>query len=196
MRFTTTRIFTLVILLVLLFLAACSNSAAPSSSATLSSQPESASPSSSNAPLSEQPSQSSSADEVAVSDENERYQGLTKEEWDGLQEQKAHFESLSDEEKLNYLQINEIGCSDFIHLRWENMIDSYLIRHVGVERFEEWIAIQLAGKQCINIYSFADHFSIDLETLIAFVRDNNIERIYPVDKLEARYAFMSENGTN
>ncbi len=123
-------------------------------------------------------------------DEAENYQGLTKEEWDGLQKQKAEYEALSDANKQMYLMKYEIGCSKFIHMGWEHYIDNTLIQYVGSDQFDSWITEQQANDQCIDIYSFADYFMIDLETLTSLIRDNNLGELYPIEKLEARYAFM------
>ena len=172
------RILAIVIGLALLALAACSDEAATSSSTPEPEPPLRVESSEPQAPSSDTPG------------EAENYKGLTKEEWDDLQKQKAEFEAVPDDEKQTYLMTNEISCERFIHLGWEHYIDNTLIQHVGSEQFESWITEQQANDKCMDIYSFAGYFSIDLETLISLIRDNNLSEVYPIDKLEARYAFM------
>lgn len=48
------------------------------------------------------------------------------------------------------------------------------------------------GDKCSDIYSFSQHFSLDLETLVRIVEENNFTEIYPVDRLQERYSYMIE----
>jgi hypothetical protein len=192
MKPTKEAILAIIVALSLLILASCLSSSVQNSNTAEPDPPlrvESVPPPSSNAP-------SSSMDESAALNEVENYQGLTIKEWDDLQGQKAEYEALPDDEKQKYHVINEISCEKYIHLGWEHYIDNTLIQHVGSEQFESWITEQQSNDQCIDIYSFADYFSIDLETLTSLIRDNNLGEVYPIDKLEARYTFMSEKETS
>lgn len=64
------------------------------------------------------------------------------------------------------------------------------IRHIGEEAFNEWVKKNSDGDSCTNIYSFADEFNLDFEALKSIITDNNLEEIYPLDRLEERYKYF------
>jgi hypothetical protein len=120
------------------------------------------------------------------------YKGLTKEEWEEMQTQKASYEALTDEEKVGRRESGMLDCEDFVHLWWEHAIDNHLIQYVGSDQFSELTK----EDRHLTIYSFADYFSLDLDTLVSIIQENNLTEIYPVDRLITRYDYMSQNGEN
>ena len=119
------------------------------------------------------------------------YQGLTQEEWQTLQEQKAAYEALSALEQ-KVARESGMGCPHFVHLFWEEAIDIRLMRHVGEDAANEWFNARLAQGECADIYSFARHFGMDFDTLAAFIAENDMTELYPPDKIKARYAYWGE----
>jgi hypothetical protein len=122
--------------------------------------------------------------------------GLTDEEYNLLQAQKARFEAMTDEQKQVALESGMVACAEFIHLEWEEMIDVSFIRLVGEERFREWAANRRDAGRCADIYSFSDRFALDLNTLVTHIEENGLTGIYPIDRLQARYRYMSQTGMN
>jgi hypothetical protein len=123
-------------------------------------------------------------------------QALTQEEYKDLQAQKARFEAMTDEQKQIALLGGAFPCEKFIHLEWEHMIDNSLIKLVGVEKFDEWVNARQDSGRCVDIYTFSDRFSLDLNTLVTHIEENGLTGIYPVDRLQARYRYMSQTGMN
>lgn len=119
-----------------------------------------------------------------------RSDGLTNEEYEELQAQKAKFEAMTEEEKQVAMEGGTIGCKKFIHLWWEESIEVRFIRYVGEEAFNEWINRNRDSNNCTNIYNFAEEFGLDYYTLRSIVTENHLEEIYPLDRLETRYNFF------
>lgn len=120
----------------------------------------------------------------------EVYQGLTKEEYEDLQAQKAKYEAMTDEQKQIAREGGTVGCKKFVHLWWEETIDMNFINYVGSDRFSEWIGKNRDNDNCLTIYSFSDEFGLDLNTLKTIVTENHLEEFYPLDRLETRYNYL------
>ncbi|GEM_PF-5997722 len=119
------------------------------------------------------------------------YQGLEERDWQFLQRQKVWFEALSDQEKDVVRGNGGIGCVKFSHLFWEEIHPVELIRYVGSDAFESWIRERSAAGLCSDVYSFAAHFSIDIDQFKALIEEYQVSDFYHIDTLERRWAYFN-----
>lgn len=119
------------------------------------------------------------------------YQGLSQEQWQLLQDQKELYADASDEMLSEAVFNGDIECENFIHLYWEDGIEGHLVRYVGSDEFNAWTINRAYDGLCTDIYSFAEHFSIELDELVSIINENNLTHIYDVATLERRYAYFN-----
>lgn len=119
--------------------------------------------------------------------------GLEEVDWLYLQDQREWFETLSEEEQNGVRAAGGIECNKFTHLYWEELFPSQLIDFVGSDRFETWLRIQKSINQCADIYSFAEHFSLDFHEFKAVVEKLNISIFYDLPTMERRFAHFIKN---
>lgn len=119
------------------------------------------------------------------------YQGLEQRDWEFLQKQKAWFEALSDQEKDVVRGNGGIGCENFSHLFWEELHPVGFIRYVGADAFENWARERVAAGLCSDVYSFAAHFSIDIDQFKTLIEEHHESDFYHIDTLERRWAYFN-----
>lgn len=171
----------------------------PSSSQTDSGEPSSpssaqASSTSSMAEAVSPPSSQTNSGEPSSPPAAPYRQGFTQEQWQGLQDQKELYGDLTSFERKGAQFNGSIDCYNFIHLHWEHLIEGQLIDYVGADKFESWLREfekDAKPNQCVNIYSFAQRFSIEPNELILFIKEKGTTHIYDVDTVKRRYEYFA-----
>ena len=135
-------------------------------------------------------SSKSEQEETSVAADAPDYQGLTQEQWRILQEQMELYGDLSNDELLGAVFNGDIECINFTHFYWEDVIAGALVGHVGGNEFNTWTIEQKHAGQCTDIYSFAKHFSIELDELILLIENNNLVEVYDLNTVKRRYEYF------
>jgi hypothetical protein len=131
------------------------------------------------------------ASQASTAPQGDAYEGLAEAQWNAMQTAKAEFEALSEQQQQEMLEGDTLEyCRHFEHLRWEENYSNTLIKHVGSEEFQTWIEQRTSEELCPDIYTFMDSFAIDMEEMEALIQDNELEEIYPLEEMLARYAYF------